>query len=159
VRALDPSQVEPPSTIWDFLETGATEIGSLARIIIFMAGVAVLLAITGVHGVLTFAIRRRTREFGIQMMLGATRQRVFRTVLVGGLGQIALGLFCGVVLCIPAAWAFLRMTEGSWLRVDTFDVTLYCVSAVILLAVSLTAMFLPALRATQVDPMQALRSE
>jgi ABC-type antimicrobial peptide transport system permease subunit len=159
VRTLDPTQAETPSTIWDFLETASTEIMSLARIIIFMAGIAVLLAVTGVHGVLTFAIRRRTREFGIQMVLGATRPLIFRAVLGRGLRQIAFGLVCGFVLCIPAAWTFMRITEHSWLRIDTFDATVYSISAVILLAVSLSAMFLPALRATQVDPMQALRSE
>jgi predicted permease len=159
VRSLDPTQAEAPSTIWDFLKTNATEMMSLARIIIFMAGIAVLLAVTGVHGVLAFAIRRRTREFGIQMMLGATRERIFRGVLMRGLRQIALGLVCGAVLCIPAAWAFMRITEHSWLRIDTFDPSVYCISAVILLLVSLSAMFLPAFRATQVDPMQALRSE
>ena len=159
VRSLDPTQTETPSTIWDFLEMNATEMMSLARIIIFMAGIAVLLAVTGVHGVLTFAIRRRTREFGIQMMLGATRRRIFRSVLTGGLRQIALGLMCGAVLCIPAAWTFMHITENSWLRVDTFEAPVYCISAGILLLVSLSAMFFPALRATQVDPIQALRGE
>ena len=51
---------------------------SLAKIILFMSGIAVLLAITGVYGVMTFAISQRMREFGIQMMLGATRQSLFR---------------------------------------------------------------------------------
>ena len=159
VRSLDPTQTEYPSTIWDFLETASTEIVSLARIIIFMAGIAVLLAVTGVHGVLTFAIGRRTREFGIRMTLGATRPRIFQGVLTRGLRQIALGLICGTVLCIPVAWTFLRITEHSWLRVDTFDPSLYGIAAIIMLLVSLSAMFLPAFRATQVDPMQALRSE
>ncbi|HEY6448332.1 MAG TPA: ADOP family duplicated permease [Acidobacteriaceae bacterium] len=159
VRSLDPTQAEDPSTIWDFLETASTEIMSLARIIIFMAGIAVLLAVTGVHGVLTFAIRLRTREFGIRMTLGATRPRIFQGILTRGLRQIAFGLVCGAALSVPAAWSFMRITEHSWLRVDTFDPSLYCISAVMLLLVSLSAMFLPAFRATQVDPMQALRSE
>lgn len=159
LHALDPTQSEVPTTIWEFLETGATEIASLAHIIVFMAGIAILLAVTGVHGVLTFAIRRRTREFGIRMTLGATRPLIFRGVLTRGLRQIALGLGCGFVLCAPAAWAFLRITKGSWLRVDTFDAAVYCTAALILLLVSLAAMFLPAFRATQVDPMQALRAE
>jgi predicted permease len=159
VRTLDPTQAEDPSTIWDYLATASTEIMSLARIIIFMAGIAVLLAVTGVHGVLTFAIRRRTREFGIQMMLGASRPRIFRAVLSRGLRQIAFGLVCGAALSIPAAWSFMRITEHSWLRIDTFDPSLYSIAGIILLLVSLAAMFLPAFRATRVDPMQALRSE
>ena len=159
VRSLDPTQVERPSTIWDFLETSATEMTALARIIVFMAAIAILLAVTGVYGVLSFAIRRRTREFGIQMMLGATRQRIFRGVLARGLRQVALGLLGGAALCIPAAWAFMRIMQRAWLRIDTFDASVYLISAIILLVVSLSAMFLPALRATQVDPMQALRGE
>ena len=108
---------------------------------------------------LTFAIGRRTREFGIRMTLGATRPLIFRGVLVRGLRQIAFGLICGTVLCIPAAWSFLRLTEHSWLRVDTFSAPVYLIAGSLLLLVSLSAMFVPALRATQVDPMQALRSE
>jgi ABC-type lipoprotein release transport system permease subunit len=92
-------------------------------------------------------------------VLGATRPLIFRAVMTRGLRQIALGLVCGAVLCIPAAWTFMRVTEHSWLRVDTFDASTYCIAAVILLLVSLSAMFLPAVRATQVDPMRALRTD
>jgi ABC-type antimicrobial peptide transport system permease subunit len=132
---------------------------SLAKVILFMAGIAVLLATTGIYAVLSFAISRRTREFGIQMTLGATRNRIFRSVLIKGLRQIAIGLFCGVVLAMPAALTFAHMTRRSTLPIHAFDISVYGISAVILLAVSLCAMGLPALRATEVDPMQALRSE
>jgi ABC-type antimicrobial peptide transport system permease subunit len=159
VQSLDASQVGRPSTIWDFVESNATAMRSLANVIVFMAGIAVLLAVTGVFGVLTFAISQRTREFGIQMMLGATRQSIFRSVITKGLGQIALGLLIGLALAMPAAWAFMHITKSSSIRVDTSDPLVYSISALILTAVSLTAMFLPALRATQVDPMQTLRNE
>jgi predicted permease len=159
VKAQDSSQVGTPSTIWDFLETNATEMRSLAKVILFMAGIAVLLAITGVYAVLSFAINRRTREFGIQMTLGASRQSIFSSVLIKGLRQIAIGLLCGAVLAVPAAWTFAGMTKRSTLPIHAFDVSVYGISALILLVVSLCAMGLPALRATQVDPMQALRSE
>ena len=159
VQSLDASQVGIPSTIWDFLESIATAMRSLAKVILFMAGIAVLHAVTGVFGVLTFAMSQRTREFGIQMMLGATRQSIFRSVMTKGLLQIALGLLVGLALAMPAAWAFKHITRNAWMRVDTFDLSVYSMSALILTAVSLTAMFLPALRATQVDPMQTLRNE
>ena len=159
VNSLDKSQESTPSTIWDFLETNATSMRSLARIILFMAGIAIVLAITGVYGVLTFAISQRTREFGIQMMLGATRQSIFRSVMTKGIRQIALGLLFGMALAMPAAWAFIRITEKSWLRIDTFDPSVYATSAIILLVVSLSAMCLPAHRATRVDPLQALRND
>ena len=159
VNSLDASQVDLPMTIWDSLETGATTMRSLAKVILFMACIAVLLATTGIYAVLSFAISRRTREFGIQMTLGATQSRIFRSVLIKGLRQIAIGLFCGVVLAMPAALTFAHMTRRSTLPIHAFDISVYGISAVILLAVSLCAMSLPALRATEVDPMQALRCE
>jgi len=159
MKALDTSQVGTPSTIWDLLESGATEMRSVAKIILFMASIAVILAITGVYAVLSFAINRRTREFGIQMTLGASRESIFSSVLMRGLRQIAVGLLCGVMLAVPAAWTFARMAKKSTLPIHAFDISVYGISALILLLVSLGAMGLPALRATQVDPIQALRSE
>jgi len=159
IRSMDASQESTPSTIWDFLETNATAIRSLAEIILFMAGIAVLLAITGVYGVLSFAMSQRTREFGIKMMLGATRQSIFRSVMRRGLGQIGLGVQIGLGLAMPAAWAWMHLTKNSWMRINTFDFSVYAISAAILMVVSLSAMCLPALRATEVDPIRALRDE
>ena len=119
VKSLDATQESTPSTIWDFLESNATDMRSLAKIILFMAGIAVLLAITGVYSVLTFAISQRTREFGIQMTLGATRQSIFRSVMKRGLRQIALGVLLGLAMAMPAAWAWMRLTKNSWMPIDT----------------------------------------
>jgi predicted permease len=159
VRSLDTTQEGTPSTLWHFLESNAADMRSLAKIILFMAGIAIVLAITGVYSVLTFAISQRTREFGIQMTLGATRQSIFRTVMKRGLRQIALGFLLGLAMALPAAWAWMRLTKNSWIPFDSLDPSVYSIAAAILLMVSLSAMCLPALRATQVDPIQALRSE
>ncbi len=159
VRALDSSQVETPSTIRDFMETNATQMRTLAGIILFMAGIAVVLAVTGVYAVLSFTISRRKREFGIQIMLGATREAIFRSVMTRGLRQIAIGLLCGAALALPAAWIFSGITKRSTIPIRAFDISVYAISALILLAISLCAMGLPAFRATQVDPIEALRSE
>ena len=96
VKSMDVTQEGTPSTLWDFLQTNASDMRSLAKIILFMAGIAVVLAITGVYSILTFAISQRTREFGIQMTLGATRQSIFRSIVKRGLRQIALGLLFGL---------------------------------------------------------------
>ena len=159
LKSLDPDQTAVPATIWDFLEQNAVQMQSLAKIVLFMAGIAMLLAITGLYAVLTFAINRRTREFGIQMMLGATRESIFRAVIRKGLGQIVIGLLCGILLAVPASWVFAGMTQKSTLPIHAFDISVYSVSALILLIVAFCAMILPALRATQVDPIQALRNE
>jgi len=159
VKSLDVTQEGTPSTIWDFLESNATDMRSLAKIILFMAGIAVVLAITGVYSVLTFAISQRTREFGIQMTLGATRQSIFCAVMKRGLRQIALGFLLGLAMAILPAWTWMRLTKDSPMPFDIFDPSVYSIAALILLVVSLSAMCLPALRATQVDPIQALRNE
>lgn len=159
VRSLDPTQVEVPSTIQEFLETNAAQMRTLARIILFVAGIALALTITGVYAVLSFVINRRTREFGIQMTLGATREYIFGSVITRGLGQIAIGLLGGAVLAIPATLTFARMTRRSLLPIHAFYIPMFCMSALILFLVSICAIAVPALRATRVDPMQALRTE
>jgi predicted permease len=159
VKSLDGTQDGTPSTIWDLLESNATDMRSLAKIILFMAGIAVVLAITGVYSVLTFAISQRTHEFGIQMTLGATRKSIFGAVMKRGLRQIALGFVLGLAMAFPAAWAWMRVTKNSPMPFDSSDPSVYSIAALILLAVSLSAMCLPALRATHVDPIQALRNE
>jgi ABC-type antimicrobial peptide transport system permease subunit len=156
---LDPNQTDTPETIWQSLETDAEGMRSLAKIISFMAAIAVSMAITGIYGVLSFATNQRTREFGIQMVLGATRRSIFGLVMMRGLGQIGIGLICGLMLAEPAAWALMRIAKNSSLPVKTFDLPVYAIPAVVLLVVSLLAMYLPACRATQVDPIQALRNE
>ena len=159
VKTLDTNQVDSPETIWQSLESDAEGMRSLAKIILFMAGIAIVLAITGIYGVLSFSISQRTREFGIQMVLGASRQSIFRSVMVRGLRQIAIGLLCGLALAEPAAWALARLSKNSPMPIKTFDLSVYGIAALVLLVVSLSAMYLPAFRATQVDPMQALRNE
>ena len=158
-RAVDPTQIEMPRTIWEALEENADALRSLARIILGMASIAVLLAITGVYGVLSFAVNQRTREFGIRMVLGANRVEIFRSIILRGIQQIAIGVLCGFALAEPAAFLFTRLLKRSPVQVQTFEPSVYLLSAILLLAVSLAAMYLPAMRATQADPMKALRTE
>lgn len=159
VKSLDSNQLETPLTIWASLESDAGIMRSLAKIIFFTAGIAILMAITGVYGVLSFAINQRTPEFGIQMALGATPGSVFRSVMVRGFRQLIIALFCGMALAIPAAWTVARLVKNSPLHVKAFDLSTYSISALVLLAVALPAMYLPARRATKVDPIKALRNE
>lgn len=159
VRAIDPTQVETPQTIWENLERNAEAIRSLARIIMVMASIAVLLAISGVYGVLSFAVNQRKREFGIRMVLGANRVAIFRSIMLRGVRQIAIGLLSGIALAEPAAFLFKRLISRSPVSIPIFDLSLYGITSILLLAISVAAMYLPAIRATQVDPMKALRTE
>jgi predicted permease len=159
VKSLDRMQVMTPQTIWERVESDAESVRSLAHIIVVMASIAVLLAVTGVYAVLSFAVSQRTREFGIRIVLGANRIRVFRSILLRGSRQIAVGLVCGIALAQPAVWAFARLIKNSPFPFRIFDASVFGIAAVLLVAVSLAGMYLPALRATQVDPMKTLRME
>ncbi len=159
VRNLDPTQVEAPETIWESMEMEAEQLRSLAGIVVVMASIAVLLAVTGVYGVLSFAVNRRIREFGIKMVLGANRASIFRSILLSGGRQIAIGLIFGIALAEPALLALNRLTKNSSLPLRNFDTSVYAIAASLLVAVSLAAMYFPARRATNVDPMKALRTE
>jgi putative ABC transport system permease protein len=159
VKGLDRMQVMTPQTIWEGIESDAENVRSLAHIIVVMASIAVLLAITGVYGVLSFAINQRVREFGIRMVLGANRVSIFQSILVRGGRQIAVGLVCGVALAEPLVWTFAHLIKNSPFPFRSFDGSAFGIAATLLVSVSIAGMYLPALRATQVDPMKALRSE
>jgi ABC-type antimicrobial peptide transport system permease subunit len=159
VKALDANQVVAPETIWEGLESDAEQAMALARIVLVMASIALLMAVTGVYGVLSFAVNQRTREFGIKMVLGADRGAIFRSVILRATKNIAIGLICGVALAEPAMLLFTHLLARSPLPLHAVDLTVFGVSAALLATVSLAAMYLPASRAMRVDPIGALRAE
>lgn len=159
VRSLDSRQIVAPETIWESLEEHAAQLRSLAGIILVMASIGLIMAITGVYGVLSFAVNQRTHEFGIRIVLGATRGTIFRLITLQAIRNLALGLVCGLALAEPIKWALAHMASGSPLPLRGLDTFIFGVSALLLGAVSLAATWLPALRATHVDPINALRAE
>jgi predicted permease len=129
------------------------------RLLSFLsAGLAVLasvLAIVGLYGVLAFVVARRTREIGIRMALGAEARNVIGLVMSEMLGVILIGIVAGVI----AAKLGSRFVETQLFGIKAADPVVYALSATALLAASLGAAFLPALRAARIDPMPALRTE
>jgi predicted permease len=159
LKRLDPLQTTVPQTIWEAVENHAEAITVMAQIILLVAAIALLMAITGVYCVLSLAVSQRTREFGIRMVLGATRAEVFRMVLLRAIKNIAVGLLSGIVLAEPALLVLNRLLAGSPLPLHQFDSTVFGISAILLTAVSLIAMYIPATRAMNTDPMQVLRMD
>jgi ABC-type antimicrobial peptide transport system permease subunit len=116
---------------------------------------ALVLACVGLYGLLAYSVAQRTKEIGIRMALGAPARRVVRLVLRGAAGLVATGVFVG----LPAAWAASRFVKGMLFGVTALDpVTIVGAVAVLALAAQVAA-FLPARRASRVDPLVALRHE
>jgi hypothetical protein len=159
VKSLDPLQTIAPQTIWESLEDQAESMTTMAQIILVVASIALLMAVTGVYCVLSFAVNQRTREFGIKMVLGASRAEIFRLVLLRAVKSIAIGLISGIALAEPAMLLLNRLLARSPLPLHRFDSAVFGISAVILAAVSLIAMYIPASRAMRTDPMRTLRTE
>lgn len=133
-------QTSAPQTIWESLEDQAESLATMAQIILVVASIALLMAVTGVYCVLSFGVNQRTREFGIKMVLGASRAEIFRLVLLRAAKSIAIGLIGGIALAEPAMLLLNRLLASSPLPLHRFDSTVFGISAVILAVVSLIAM-------------------
>ncbi len=119
------------------------------------ATVALALAVIGVYGVVAFAVSQRTREIGIRMALGARRSRVLREVMRRGLVLAGAGLATGLL----GAYAGTSVLENLLYDVEAFDPLTIGAVAAVLATAALLASYLPARRASRVDPIVALRSE
>jgi predicted permease len=116
---------------------------------------ATALAALGLYGVMSFAVARRTREIGIRMALGAERRKVLALVMA----EVVTLAVVGIALGLPAAWAFGRAISAQLFGLSPHDPVTALTATVTLLGVALTAGFIPARRASRVDPMVALRYE
>ena len=126
-----------------------------ATLLGIFAGVAVVLAAIGLYGVTTYAVAQRTREIGIRMALGAQRVEVLTLVL----GQNLTWIVAGVVLGLGGAVLMTRYLRGLLYGLTPLDPSTFAAAAVTFAVVALVASYVPARRATQVDPVVALRSE
>src|SRR5262245_12926361 len=121
----------------------------------FFAGVAFFLAALGLYGILAYGVEQRVREIGVRMALGANTHEIFRLVIGNGM-SLALG---GIVIGVPAALILTRLMEGLLSGVTNSDPLTYLAVVVLLALSALLASYVPARRATRVDPIVALRTE
>ena len=122
------------------------------------AGLALLLTGIGLYGVIAYAVAQRTHEIGVRITLGATRANVVQMVLKSGLKLTAIGVGAGVVLALVAA-RYVSSVSSLLFGVKPTDVVTFAVVIAIVALVSLLACYIPAYRASRVDPMVALRYE
>ena len=124
-------------------------------VFIVFGAAALFMASVGLYGVLSFAVSRRTQEMGIRMALGAGSRQVIGLVARQGAGQLAIGLGIGLVL----AFGVTRVIAILLYDVDPQDPAIFAGVFSLIIVVGMAAAVFPALRATRVDPVEALRSE
>ena len=116
---------------------------------------ALLLASVGIYGVMSYSVTQRTHEFGIRMALGASRGSVLKMVMSNALRMAGMGVAIGIVLSLVST----RLMSTMLFGVGTADPLTLALTIIMLPAVALLASYIPARRATRVDPMIALRYE
>jgi predicted permease len=126
-----------------------------AVLIGLFAGLALLLAAAGIYGVMSYQVGLRTREMGLRMALGADRRRIFSLIIGRGI-KLALA---GAIIGAAVSLALGRLVAGQLYGVSAYDAPTLVGVSLILIAVATLACYLPARRATRVDPMVALRAE
>ena len=117
--------------------------------------IALLLAVVGVYGVKAYAVARRTREIGIRMALGADADDVLWMILREGAWMLASGVAIGLLLALGTG----QIVSGLLYQVGALDPVAFTVAPVVLAAAALLACWLPARRATRINPIAALRTE
>jgi len=156
VRAADPREpVQSLTTMEEMVSSSLSTRRFGVRLLGFFASVALFLAALGLYGVISYAVTQRTREIGIRLALGAERGGVLRLVVGQGLRLAAIGAALGVCGAVPAG----QMIRSQLYGVEPFDPLTIAGMACALLAAALLASYLPARRATRVDPAVTLRYE
>jgi putative ABC transport system permease protein len=126
-----------------------------ALLLCVFGGLALLLAISGIYGVLSYAISRRTSEIGLRVVLGATAASILRMTVGLGMRPVLIG----VVLGVGASLGLSRYFESLLFGIQPFDFMTYATVVIVLLATALGACYFPVRRAIHTDPAIALRSE
>jgi putative ABC transport system permease protein len=156
VRSVDPGQaVSSLRSMDEVLSTSVARPRFNTLLLTLFAGMALILAMVGVYGVISYSVSHRTREIGIRMALGAQRREVMVMIVKEGLIYAATGLVLGAA----GALALTRALSGLLYGISPTDPWTFALVPVLLCSAALLACYLPARKATRIDPMLALRHE
>jgi putative ABC transport system permease protein len=156
VHAVDPNVASAGARLsGSYLEAAAAARRFSVVLIATFAVIALVMAVVGIYGVVSYSVARRTRETGLRLALGAGVPDILSLVLGEGLKRTAWGIAAGVVAAFAAARGFQSLLFG----VEASDLATYAGVALLLLAVTLAACFVPAWWASRLDPVEALRQD
>jgi ABC-type antimicrobial peptide transport system permease subunit len=143
------------STMEDVIARSTSSTRFLALLLTSFSGLAVLLAVVGVYGVMSYVVSQRHREIGVRMAMGASRGAVLRFVLGRAMRRAGVGVGIGMLAAVSLSQAMRPFLIGIW----QVDIVTHAGTAGAVLLVALAASALPAYRASRVDPIQTLRHE
>ena len=156
IRHIDPNQpVASIQTMEARLSASVSQRRTEMSVLAVFAVMALLLAAIGIYGVMSYWVTQRQREVGIRMALGARRQQVLRLVL----RQSSVMLATGLLLGLAGAFMATRVLRSLLFEVNPTDPTVFALVALVLAASGSVAAYIPARRATRVDPVVTLRYE
>jgi putative ABC transport system permease protein len=156
VLSIDKDQ--PVSDIMTMDQRLAKSVASSRFVMLLLGGFSILalgLAAVGIYGVMSYLVTQRTQEIGVRMALGAQKRDVLKLVVGKGMVLAIVGLAIGLV----ASLALTRLMRSLLFEVTPTDWLTFVITSVVLLTVALLACYIPARRATKVDPLVALRYE
>jgi predicted permease len=156
IQSLDPNlAITNVQTIGEIMDQGLWAPRMGAALLTLFGGLALVLAALGVYGVLSYSVNQQTREIGIRMAMGAERAHVLRLVVGQGVRLAGVGVALGILVALVA----MRQLSGLLFGVSAYDPVTFGAVALLLTFVALLACYIPARRATCVDPLVALRHE
>jgi putative ABC transport system permease protein len=154
IAAVDPDQpLTDVQTAEDLMDTARAQPRFLLTLVGGFAGLALVLAVIGIYGVLSFSVAQRRQEFGVRMAMGADRAHILGVVLRQGFVLALTGVGLGLV----AALLFAKLMASMLYKTGGHDLVTFIAAPLVLVAVALVASYLPARRATKVNPVDALR--
>ena len=156
IQSLDPNlAITNVQTIGEIMDQGLWAPRMGAALLTLFGGLALVLAALGVYGVLSYSVNQQTREIGIRMAMGAERAHVLWLVVGQGVRLAGAGVALGILIALVA----MRQLSGLLFGVSAYDPVTFGAVALLLMLVALLACYIPARRATCVDPLVALRHE
>jgi putative ABC transport system permease protein len=159
IAALDPDQpITNIQTVSELMNGSRADPRFMMILLAIFSAVAVALAVVGIYGVLAYSVAQRRQELGIRLALGAERSDILRLIVGYGMALAGAGIVIGLVVATALSWIMASMLSGILYKISARDMTTFVLAPLAFLVIAFLASYLPALRATRVDPNEAVRN-